>query len=415
MSLFTAGLAVVKGSSCVYESLLQHPLAMSSSKDVAVIAIGKAAASMCRGAIQAIDPQIRRGLVITKIGYTEEFDPRFEVLGAGHPLPDQTSLAAGQRLLKFIAGLDANTYVLFLLSGGASALVEVLPDNASVEQLREVNAWLLSHALPIATMNAIRKRISCIKGGRLASLLTKHTVTCLAISDVQDNDATVIGSGLLVPDAALQQDYTLSIPVPLPDRIRTLLTSAPPAPAMNDPCFNNITLHVIANLEKAKQAVKIRAEQLGYAVKLVPEFISGNAVQQGKVLANALLRDAAGVTIWGGETSMSLPRHPGRGGRCQSLALSAAMVMQGHSHVMLLAAGTDGSDGPGTDAGAIVDGETLMRGQSVLNTPDRLNNNANDYLLRADAGSFLEASGDLIVTGPTGTNVMDLMIGIKHA
>ena len=396
---FLAGIAAVEGGHCVTQFLREHPVL----GEVYLIAIGKAAMAMTQGACQTMAGRIRSSLVITKQTQVQIDHPQIRVLQAGHPLPDQRSLQAGTALLSFIASLPAQVPVLFLLSGGASALVEVLPDSVGVSQLASINEWLLGSGLAIAEMNAVRKRLSCLKGGRLAHKLIGHRVTCLAISDVQDDDPRVIGSGVLVPDPDLQQP----LPFAVPSMVEEAMRDVPKAPAEGDACFNDIHFHVIATLSQAKMAAAAWARSLDYAVTVHDAFVSGDALVQGEMLARQLIDSAPGLHVWGGETTMSLPTTPGRGGRNQSLALSAALTIQGRDDVVLLSAGSDGNDGPGDDAGAIVDGGTVGRGEKAL---VRL---AQDCLAQADAGTFLAASGDLLQTGPTGTNVMDLMLGLK--
>ena len=427
LAIYQAALSAVQGQKCVSQYLQHHlnelagPRSHETSGEqvnqVAVIAIGKAAVSMTQGALQVLGQRIHCGLVVTKYGYAEQLDSRFHVLESAHPLPDHASLQAGQKLLDFIANLAPATQVLMLLSGGASALVEVLPESSTLAEWQALNQWLLSHDLDIHTINDIRKRCSCIKGGRLAQQLHNHAVTCLAISDVVDDDPAVIGSGMLSADMKLQDTPAIA----LPQSLTRLIALAPPAPKAGDSCFNQVQYAVIANNDMARQAACRAATQLGYEVSLAPGLINGNAEEQGRELAQVLMdandktRKDSGqhahgqVMLWGGETTMSLPDKPGRGGRCQSLALSAAIQLRGHARVVLLAAGTDGSDGPGTDAGAIVDGESVARGQAQLSL------DAEAYLRAADAGTFLQASHDLLHTGPTGTNVMDLIIGIAFA
>ena len=165
-------------------------------------------------------------------------------------------------------------------------------------------------------------------------------------------------------------------------------------------------LHIVANLQMAREAAELRARELGFQVHRQDRFIEGDAAETGRGLADELLQGPEGITIWGGETTVELPPEPGRGGRNQHLALAAATRLAGSGNCYLLSAGTDGTDGPTEDAGALVDAETLLRGTQEGMEAERC-------LTAADAGAFLEASGDLITTGPTGTNVMDLIIGLK--
>jgi hydroxypyruvate reductase len=387
----------VGGARRVAESLREPPW----QGPACLIAIGKAACRMARGAHDALgNDGIRAGLVITKRGSAEPLP--WPVIEAGHPLPDEASLEAGRRLQEFVADLPGNAPVLVLLSGGGSALVERLPEGFGLSDLQRLNLWLLGSGLPIGAMNTIRKRLSLIKGGRLAALLHPRPVWCLAISDVPGNDPRAIASGPLTPEPDARLDVSS-----LPEFVRALLAHAMSLPKADDPCFRNMNYRIIATNEDAKQAAAQAAVRLGYQAVLEPEFVEGDAVTAGSRLARALLASPAGsIHVWGGETTVKLPARPGRGGRNQALALSAARTLRDQANAFFLAIGTDGSDGPTEDAGALVDGGTIARGSAAGLDAERA-------LTAADAGSFLEASGDLVHTGPTGTNVMDLMIGLR--
>jgi len=398
LSIFKFALAAVDGRVCVRSYLQQHPV----SAPVFLISIGKAACTMAQGAHEVLVARIVAAMVVTKNGHAEPLP--WPVLEAGHPLPDERSLAAGLKLLDFVASIPPDATVLVLLSGGASALVEVLPEGVNLAQLRALNDWLLASGLDIVAMNRLRKRLSCIKGGRLARLLAPRPVLCLAISDVPGDDPRAIGSGPLVADASLQAPPDTT---GLPPIVAEALRNSPPAPTADDASFHNVQFEIIARLVDAKRAAAEAARQLGYRVTLHPEFIEGDALAAGARLAQALLAASAGeVQVWGGETTIKLPPHPGQGGRNQSLALAAALALRGQEKIWFLSAGTDGTDGPTPDAGALVDGGTIARGEAE-GVPAR------QALAAADAGKFLEASGDLIQTGATGTNVMDLMLGLR--
>lgn len=398
LEVYQAALEAVHGRRCVHESLKTYPL----NGPVYLIALGKAACAMAQGAHDVLDTRIAAALIVTKQGFAESLP--WPVLEAGHPLPDERSLAAGQALLDFAARIPPDASVLVLLSGGASALVEVLPQGVTLDTLRALNEWLLASGLDIAAMNRMRKRLSCIKGGQLAKLLSPRPVLCLAISDVPGDDPRVIGSGPLAADNAL---LTACDTTGLPPVVVEALRYSLPALSAEDACFRNVQFKIIARLDDAKHAAAEAARQLGYRVTLHPEFIDGDALAAGARLAQALLAAPAGeIQVWGGETTLVLPPHPGRGGRNQSLALSAARVLAGKENAWFLSIGTDGSDGPTLDAGALVDGGTIARGEID-------GQSASQALAAADAGTFLEASGDLVQTGPTGTNVMDLMLGLR--
>ncbi len=373
---------------------------LSQTDPVIVIALGKAACSMARGALDVLAERIARAYVVTKDGYDESLP--WPCYTAGHPLPDERSLAAGTGLIEFIAALPQDAEVLVLLSGGASALVESTVPGVDLAQLRAANEWLLASGLDIAQCNRVRKSLSLIKGGRLAAFLAPRPVLCLAISDVPGDDPAIIASGPLVEDT---QPSDADIPG-LPDFLRQSLQHPPPRPDRN--VFRAVRVDIIATLDQAKTAAATAARQLGYHVILHPTLVTGDAAAAGERLAQQLrVAEPRDLHIWGGETTVRLPPSPGRGGRNQHLALAAALSLQGCPDVLLLAAATDGSDGPGEDAGALVDGESVARG--ALHGVDGL-----AALAAADAGTLLAASGDLIATGPTGTNVMDIMLGLKY-
>jgi len=397
LEIFQAALDAVNGRRCVATALASRRL----PSPVYLIAIGKAACPMARGALDAIGSEIRDALIVTKYGYAEPLP--WPVLEAGHPVPDANSLAAGAALQRFIETMPSTATVLVLFSGGASALAEQLPPGADLDTLKRVNEWLLASGRDIVAMNRVRKRISLIKGGRLAHRLSPRRVLCLAISDVPNDDPRFIGSGPLVADDTIEREPIDDAPAVVRDAL--LGVTAPPR--ADDSCFANIEFEIIARLADAKNAAAAAALARGLRATVHSELVAGDAVAAGKELARALLAADPGVLqVWGGESTVRLPPTPGRGGRAQHLALAAAQVLAGHDDVLLLAAGTDGSDGPTSDAGALVDGHTIERG-----THAGLNVDA--ALANADAGSFLEASGDLVQTGPTGTNVMDLMLGLR--
>ncbi|MCO6440431.1 MAG: DUF4147 domain-containing protein [Nitrococcus mobilis] len=401
LAIYQAGLDAVRGDKCVRRWLRQHPCDNATY----AIAIGKAAAAMARGALAACDRAIERVLVITRVGYGDSTlanDPRVEQLESAHPVPDARSLAAGEHLVRFLEATPEQARLLVMISGGASSLVELLPDGSSPQRLAELNRRLLASGLGIHEINCIRKAVSRIKGGRLARWVAGRSTTVLLISDVRDDDPAVIGSGLLFPDRPASGLETL------PLALRGLCPLAEPAPKVNDVLFQAIQWQVIASNRRARAAAANAAHALGLPVSNHEEFIGGEAAVEGRRIAEELAYLGPGVHIWGGEPTVSLPENHGRGGRMQTLALAAAMSLAGRDDIWLLAAGTDGADGFSEEAGALIDGQTISRGSAA-------GGHANDALLDADAGGFLAGSGDLIRTGATGTNVMDLIIALRVA
>jgi glycerate 2-kinase len=369
-----------------------------------VIAIGKAAESMYQGAADHFADQLQGALVISKYGHITHAhslaDGKVRCMEAGHPYSDENSLKAGSLLLEFIDSIPACAPVLFLISGGASSLVEVVPKHVSASDLYKFNEWLVAQGWPIHIMNACRKSVSLIKAGRLARQLGNRPVTQLLISDVPHNDISVIGSGLLAAEPADGP----SLPV-LPAWVTRMQTGITAQPEEDATCFSNIQSNVIADNKLLRDAVAALAIENQIVVQ-VNESIEGEIHTIGENIAHQLKHGKQGCYIWGGEGVIKLPDNPGKGGRCQALALEVACHLQGCNAVFLLAAGSDGTDGPGDIAGALIDGQTLVRGTDA---------GLDEKLARqhADAGTFLAASGDLIDTGPTGTNVMDLVVGLK--
>lgn len=398
LEVFAAALRAVDGRTVVGRALAARPL----DGPVWICAIGKAAQSMALGACDLLGSRLLGGLLITKSGHMDPsaFDGRgIECRLGGHPVPDEGSLAAGRRLIGALGALSPHTAVLFLLSGGASSLVEVPIAGLGLADLRRMNEWLLGSGLAIDAVNRVRKSVSRIKGGGLLSRLGDRPTRVLAISDVPGDDPAVIGSGLLVPERALAGGVAaLDLPTWLSEWVERGLAERGPLPSTGP------EIELVATLEIAKSAAAAAGRRAGLAVRVDARAIEGDAALAGRRLARALLSGPPGLSVAGGETTLRLPAAPGRGGRNQHLALAAAIELAGHADVLLLSAGTDGTDGPTDDAGALVDGATLARIEDA-------GLDALVGLRRADSGALLEASGDLIRTGATGTNVMDLILG----
>ena len=372
IELFRAGLARVDGRRCVREALRG-----AEAGPVWAVAIGKAAAAMALGARDALGACLERLLVVSPRGHGAGVlaaTSGAEVLESAHPVPDERSLRAGARLLDWLDALPASVQPLFLISGGASSLVEVPVPGVTLERLARLSQLGLAAGQDIVTLNAERARCSQIKGGRLAARLGGRGGRALLISDVPGDDPAVIGSGILA--------------------------AAPDGDA--------IRREVIASVDMAMDAAAEAARARGLTVRRATGRFSGDAARLATQFTHELALGETQVRIWGGESTVQLPSPPGRGGRNQHLALAAARLIAGYPQLALLAAGTDGIDGPTDDAGAVVDGETCGR-IAVLGL------DADDSLRRADSGTALAAAGALLRTGPTGTNVADLVIGVKRA
>lgn len=366
------------------------------------VAVGKAAADMMAGALDVLGKELRDALVITKHGHSSglaEYIGKIPVIESAHPVPDASCLQAGEALWRFFCDAPRDARFLLLMSGGASSLAEYLAPGLDVNFMARVNAWLLASGLSIGPMNRVRKRMSRIKGGRLAFAVDGRQTLSLMISDVPNDDPKVIGSGPL----ACHDESDIDVAdLALPHWLADALANAPPlAPAS---AFSCVQSQLVANPAMAKAAAAARLREQGATVCVHDELLEGDAISTGTQIVDVARRQRGTVHLWSSETTVKLPDPPGRGGRCQTLALSAARhQLQGHGEVVVLAAGTDGTDGPGEDAGAVVDALSIARGR-------KQGRSADVDIDAADAGSFLAASGDLLRTGPTGTNVMDLLM-----
>ncbi len=374
LDLFQAALNRVDGRRCT-----RAALAAGATRPVSVVwmaAIGKAASAMALGARDALGDALERVLLITKDGHVAAETlllPDVEIHESAHPIPDERSLAAGERLLQWVEELPPSVEPLFLISGGASSLVEALAPGADLAALVELNRRGLASGLAIGELNARRGALSRLKGGQLAARLGVRRARALFISDVPGDDPAVIGSGLMGPSSA---------------------------------GTDGIERTVIASIQHATEAARVPAAARGLEAWADPERFADEASRLAVRFAHELHMHAGHVRVWGGESVVNLPQSPGRGGRNQHLALAAAGVIAGHESLLLLAAGTDGTDGSTADAGALVDGETCSR--IALAELD-----LQQSLADASSGTALAAAGDVLHTGPTGTNVGDLVIGLK--
>lgn len=415
LDLFRAALESVDGRLCVRNALRERAVAEAAaggvvSRPVWVAAVGKAASAMLLGAHDALGDTLQRAILITKDDHVAPqcFGlPGIEILESSHPMPDERSLAAGDRLLQWVDEIPPDTDVLCLVSGGASALVDSLVPGATFEQLTALNARGLASGMTIVELNAQRSKLSQIKGGRLAARIAAKVsgsgkVRALFISDVPGHDPAVIGSGLMGPSSSAAAVGAGGVTA-------AGSTGEPVSAAVaRGESSDGIQRTVIASIDHAMERVIAEAYKCGLAPWRDARIFDGDASRLAVRFAHELHMSANQVCVWGGESTVQLPENPGRGGRNQHLALAAARIIAGHENLLLLVAGTDGTDGVTSDAGALVDGETCSR--IALSEID-----VQESLKRADSGTALAAAGDLIHTGPTGTNVGDIIIGLKLA
>ena len=387
-----------------------------------VIGAGKAGGAMAH-AVEALWPQNApmHGLVVTRYHHTPPppagLTQRIEIVEAAHPVPDAAGLQSSTRMLAMVQGLTGNDLVLCLISGGGSALLTLPAEGLTLQDKQRINQALLNSGANISEMNCLRKHLSRIKGGRLAAACAPARVVTLAISDVPGDDVSIIASGPTVPDAttcadalAILQRYDICVP----DAVRTRLESgALETPKPGDAAFAGHEVHLIATPQQSLQAAADAARAAGLNAYILSDEIEGESREVGKVHA-ALARAASKgtgafarpcVILSGGETTVTVKAlregaTKGRGGRAGEFCMGLALALQGQSGVYALAADTDGIDGVEDNAGAFVMPDTLARAAA-------LNLKIDDHLDRNDAYNYFAAIGDLVVTGPTHTNVND--------
>lgn len=366
-----------------------------------VVGAGKAAAVMAV-AVEAAWPDVDLGgAVVTPYGYRRPAT-RIAIREAAHPVPDARSEAAAREMLALVAGLGPDDLVLSLISGGGSSVMALPAGGLTLSDKRAVNKALLASGLDIRSMNAVRRRLSAIKGGKLARAAGPARVVTLAISDIPGDDVAAIGSGPTVPDPDAARDLT-----PLADRLREQISMAVydllVAPPVLVEVVEAVDVRLIATPQQSLDAAAEVARAMGVEVEMLGDDLEGESRELAAEMA-ARVASAAGprVLLSGGETTVTLTGHEaGRGGRNTEFALAFALAMQGRGEAWILAADTDGEDGAsGGGAGAIATPDTLVRAAAQ-------GLDAASHLARHDSGRFFHALGDLLVTGPTCTNVND--------
>lgn len=394
------------------EAALRRRRDLGRYENVFVVGAGKATGTMARAAERVLGKRITAGSINVKDGDVPKLR-RIDVHPASHPVPDERGVEGAKRIAEICAAASDRDLVICLLSGGASALAPYPPAPVTLAQKQETTRLLLKSGANIHEMNAVRKHLSRFKGGRLAKLASPAKVVSLILSDVVGDDLDVIGSGPTAPDSstfetalAVIDKYGLRGRVPASVR-RMLETAADETPKPGDPVFDRVENIVIGSNQTSLEAAAREAKSLGYRTLILSSTIEGETRDVARMHA-AIARQIRmygqpirppACVISGGETTVTI-RGTGKGGRNQEFALAAAIDIAGLDDVLILSAGTDGTDGPTDAAGAIADGQTLAR--ASRSAPEALQNN--------DAHPFFEQLGDLIVTGPTGTNVMDIHI-----
>jgi glycerate 2-kinase len=387
-----------------------------------IVGGGKAGAPMAAALWDLLGDRVVGGAVNVKYGHLlppgQTCGP-VTLVEAGHPTPDEAGQAGAARIVETVSELTSRDLVLVVISGGGSALMPLPAEGVSLADKQAITGALLRCGATIVEINAVRKHLSALKGGQLARLARPATLITLVLSDVVGNPLDVIASGPTVPDTSAFADawhvlekYDLldEAPPPAVARLRAGVTGEiPDTPKPGDPAFERVQTVVVGSNEIAAQAAVGKARQLGLDSLLLSTFIEGEAREVAKVFAGigkGMIRHGWPLSppaclVAGGETTVTV-RGEGKGGRNQELALAAALAIEGWDDLCVVSLATDGTDGPTDAAGAIAWGNTLARARA-------LGLDAESYLANNDSYRFWTALGDIIVTGPTNTNVNDLI------
>jgi hydroxypyruvate reductase/glycerate 2-kinase len=378
-----------------------------------VVGFGKASAAMASAAEDALGDLLDTGIIITKYGHLgERRFHKIRTFEAGHPVPDDNGQRATEEALGLLKGTDENTLVLCLVSGGGSALLSAPAEGISLSDKQAVTTALLKAGADINELNAVRKHISGVKGGRLARAAYPAAVLSLLVSDVIGDFPDVIASGPTAPDTTTWQDaiaviekYGVEVTQGVADLLRKGAEgSVPDSPKPGDIIFQRVENIIVGSNRLALSAAGVKAESLGFSTELLTSTLRGEAREAARWLATEASRRGKrpACLIAGGETTVTV-RGTGRGGRNTELALAFSLEVEGMEGITLLSAGTDGTDGPTDAAGAVVDGSTARDARQAGVDP-------REYLDNNDSYTFFERAGGLLKTGPTGTNVMDVDI-----
>lgn len=384
-------------------------VALQEGGRIYLVGIGKAALTMSMAAMAQLGERVHQGVVTCLAGVKTPAFPQLQFITAGHPLPTEGSLAAGTAIESMLSGTGPQDVVLVLISGGGSAMVELPRAEIQLDDLQHVNRLLLTSGAPIQEMNRVRRALSRFKAGGLARLAAPAQTHTLILSDVIGDQLSAIASGptVLRPVSlanALKVLETYGIAASIPESVRNVLTGPEAVHVRARRPYNR----VIGSNKQALQAAADAAHELGFRTRILNARLTGEAREAGVRIATGMLKGKGPLCLlMGGETTVSV-HGKGKGGRSQELALAAALALDGAAHCALMAYATDGIDGPTDSAGARIDGNTVTRIRAAGRNP-RADLRAND------AYHALAAADALIYTGPTGTNVNDVIVGLVYA
>ncbi len=432
-AVFQAGIRAVEPETCVRRRLQltgdrlkagDTEYSLGQIESLYVVGAGKASAAMARSVEEILGDRIEAGLILTKYDHGVPLK-HCKVIEAGHPIPDENGIRGAQALLELVSGAGPEDLVLCLISGGGSALSPAPVDGIHLSDKQETTRRLLKCGATIHEINTIRKHLSRIKGGRFCTAANGAHILSLILSDVIGDDLEIIASGITAPDPSTFGDcfeiltrYQLveKIPEAVHEHLaRGRYGQTAETPKPGDPVFARVRNQIVGSISDALAAAEAEARRLGYSPLILSSMIQGEAREVAKVLSGMARevqrsgRPAPAPTclLCGGETTVTI-HGDGLGGRNMELALAAGISLADTFGILILSAGTDGSDGPTDAAGAFADGSTLSRAAAS-------NLSASRYLARNDSYHFFERLGDLFITGPTRTNVMDLQILLVEA
>ncbi len=380
----------------------------SFSGNIIVISIGKAAWTMAKAAKNILGSSIKKGVIVTKYHHSQGDMEGFEIIEAGHPVPDENSVLGTVRAIEAVRGLTNEDQVIFLVSGGGSALFEKTAEGLSLEDIKKVTGDLLKSGANIVEMNTIRKHLSDVKGGKFASLCAPAKVYSIVLSDVIGDRLDSIASGPAYPDSSTVMDVKNIIKkynLQFNEAVLNALNNETPKE------LSNVETVITGSVSELCKAAAENAKKLGYTPYVLSSTLECEAKEAGKFLSsmareirngNLYGMKAPCALIVGGETTVKI-QGTGLGGRNQELALTAAAGIEGMKDTLIFSLGSDGTDGPTDAAGGMVDGETLDKLKQLgMDFEEILNNN--------DSYHGLKAVDGLIMTGATGTNVNDVMV-----
>ncbi len=424
--IFAAALCSVNPESLVkgYEDKILSYYALKNFRKLLVVGFGKASYQMAVALEESIDTElISGGIVVTKYGHSKKNHSselkKIKVYEAAHPVPDEKGIMATEEIIKLLKSADKGTLVICLISGGGSALFVSPHEGITLQEKQLITDLLLKAGADITELNSLRKHLSKVKGGRLAEIAHPAEIISLMISDVIGDKLDVIASGPTAPDSSTYQDAldvvnNYGLAEKTPTSVMELFKrgvegSVPDTPKKGNPVFENVQNLIVGSNQIAIEAARKKASELGFETQVLSTEVEGDVEGVAKWLAGKT-REELSVSqdgkktclISGGEPTV-IVKGKGKGGRNTELALRFAMEIEGVEGVTMLSAGTDGTDGPTDAAGAVVDGQTIGKAKALGINPQ-------EYLDNNDSYNFFKKINSLVITGPTGTNVMDVHI-----